>query len=484
MNKFKQGASNELQRGIKSWQIALIGTGGVVGSCYFLGLGPLIRDMGPAVLLAFLAVAMIVYGMMLSYAELLVNLPCKGSFISYSKEFLGQTLSVGIGWAFWFNWVCYVPSEAIAVAVVVNAFFPGNQAAYAIGALILLTIINLSAVSVFARIESALAIIKICIISLFCIISFGIWIGLWGSNGFLGGGVNFSGGDLGINFFPNGAGIVLTSMVVVIANFQGIEILGLAASETQNADRAVPAACKTATFLVMGLYLIPIIFILGVFPTGLATLDDVMFAQVFSYYHLDFWAAVMSAVVLFAAFSCANTGLYGAARCLYGLSTEGLAPQAFGRLDRHASPRNAVLFTLGAMWIVLMLGLSAGGTTLYESLLRISGFSGTLAWIGIIASQMRFRRRLLQNGYAPYSCLKAAVPKKQRWITVFSLVAQVICLVMLAFGEGQQSVFLIACMAVMLPMLISLLLGKLGRTYQNCSLDDNMCFAARFPVRK
>ena len=35
----QQGESQELKRGIKGWQVAFIGLGGVIGSCYFLGLG-------------------------------------------------------------------------------------------------------------------------------------------------------------------------------------------------------------------------------------------------------------------------------------------------------------------------------------------------------------------------------------------------------------------------------------------------------------
>lgn len=477
-----RSAAGELKRGIKGWQVSFIGLGGVIGSCYFLGLGALIRDMGPGVILAFMVVGLIVYGMMIAYAELLVNLPRKGSFVAYTSEFLGRTASVGIGWAFWFNWVCYVPSEAIAVAVVLNSLLPGNQAAYAIGALALLTVINLSAVDVFAKIESTLAIIKVCAILLFSVLAFGIWVGLWGSEGFLGTSINFS-GSFGADLFPHGVGVVLTSMVMVLVTFQGTEIVGLAAAETQDAEHTVPAACKSVTYRITGLYLLPILLILGVFPSGLATLDGSVFTQVLAYYHLDFWAAILSSVVLVAAFSCANTGFYGTVRCLYGLSAEGLAPRCFSRLDRRGSPRAAVLFTLGAMWIVLMLGLSAGGAALYESLLNVSGFTGTLAWIGIIASQLQFRRRLRRNGYDPEICLKAAVSRRQRAIPVFALVTQTACLVLLAFGKGQQFVFAIACLAVAIPILVSLLLRRLGRLPESPSAEDEADFETRFPPK-
>ena len=82
--------STELKRGIKSWQVAFIGLGGVIGSCYFLGVGWCIQVMGPAVFIAFAVVGLIVFGLMIAYAELLVNLPRKGSFVAYTNEFLGR----------------------------------------------------------------------------------------------------------------------------------------------------------------------------------------------------------------------------------------------------------------------------------------------------------------------------------------------------------------------------------------------------------
>lgn len=95
----------ELKRGIKGWQVAFIGLGGVIGSCYFQGVGECISKMGPAVIIAFLVVGVIVYGTMIAYAELLVNFPRTGSFVFYCKEFLSPAVSTSFGWAFWFNWV-------------------------------------------------------------------------------------------------------------------------------------------------------------------------------------------------------------------------------------------------------------------------------------------------------------------------------------------------------------------------------------------
>ena len=175
-NKVVGTEQQELKRGIKGWQVAFIGLGGVIGSCYFLGVGWCIQVMGPAVFLAFLIVGVIVFGLMIAYAELLVNLPRSGSFVAYTHEFLGPTLSVGMGWSFWFNWVCYCPSEAIAVSYALQAL-TGNTSpiayvAFAVGTMLALTIINCCAVDIFAKIESGLAITKVCVIILFILVAF------------------------------------------------------------------------------------------------------------------------------------------------------------------------------------------------------------------------------------------------------------------------------------------------------------------------
>ena len=472
--------TTELKRGIASWQVAFIGLGGVIGSCYFLGVGWTIQVMGPASFLAFAVVGVIVFGLMIAYAELLVNLPRKGSFIAYTSEFLGPTVSAGMGWSFWFNWVCYCPSEAIAVSFVLQEL-TGNTStvayvAFALGTMAALTLINLAAVDVFAKIESGLAITKVIVIIIFILVGFGIWVGIWGTpdsavvgaveDGFKGFGINFANESMYQNLFPNGFAICLVMMVVVLVTFQGTEIVGLAAAESKDPDVAVPKACRSVTYRIVGLYLVPILLVLLLYPTELGTDATPIFSDVMKAYGFDGLSIVFLAVVLVAAFSCANTGFYGTVRALYGLSVEGLAPKFLSNLTKTGNPRNSVLFTLLFMWIVLVLGLISEITglfaSLYGTLLCLSGFTGTLAWVGIIASQKRFRTKLKANGYNPDEILKARVKPGMAWIPWFAMIAQLACLIMLAFGDiidpegnagGGIVVFSVACAAVFLPML-------------------------------
>ncbi|MDO4545928.1 MAG: amino acid permease [Bacillota bacterium] len=501
----------ELKRGIRGWQVAFIGLGGVIGSCYFLGVGWCIQVMGPSVFIAFAVVGLIVFGLMIAYAELLVNLPRKGTFVAYTNEFLGPTLSVGMGWSFWFNWVCYVPSEAIAVSYVLQTLTGNNSAvayvAFALGTMAALTVINLCAVDVFAKIESGLAITKVIIIILFILLAFGIWVGLWGNpegqlttmavDGFKGMGINFGSGSIYHDLFPNGFAVVLILMVVVLVTFQGTEIVGLAAAESQNPDKSVPKACRSVTYRIVGLYLVPILLVLLIYPTEWATDERPVFSDVANAYGFSSFGYIFLAVVLVAAFSCANTGFYGTVRCMYGLSVEGLAPKFLSRLSKNQAPQRAVLFTLLFMWIVLVIGLVSELTgalaNLYGSLLSMSGFTGTLAWVGIIASQKRFRVRLKNNGYDPDTCLKARVKPAMAWIPWFAMIAQLACLLMLAFGDildpegnagGGIVIFCVASSAVIIPMIVYKIAKSQGKVGDIKALNkDEKTFEELFPKK-
>ena len=471
---------NELQRGIKGWQVTFIGLGGVIGSCYFLGIGVCVRTMGPAVLLGFAIVSFVIYAVMVAYAELLVNVPRTGSFISYTKEFLGPQWSIGMGWAFWCNWVAFVPSECIALASTVK-YMTGSDSpvlyvSVAVGALAVVTIINIAAVSLFSRVEGILGITKVSVIILFIVVAIGIWLGLWGNeNAFIGTSVNFGGAaSLMDELFPKGSLIVFTQMTLILVTCEGTELIGLAAAEAQDPEHSVPKACKSVIWRVLGLYLVPIILILLVYPWGNAHDDVPIFADICNSYGLPIMGFIMSAAVFVAAFSCSNSGFYGSVRGMYGLATEGLAPKFLTKVTKTGNPRNCVWLTMTCMWVIMILGLVSQLTgaleTLYASLLSLAGFTGTMCWIGICLSQVVMRRRLKQRGYDPKTCLKAKVNDKVAWLPLVAAIVQIVVLVMLVLED--QLVFGIAAGCTIVPMIIRYIKVKRGKARDVVKAND------------
>ena len=121
---------------------------------------------------------------------------------------------------------------------------------------------------------------------------------------------------------------------------------------------------------------------------------------------------------------------------------------------------------------------------LYTSLLSLSGFTGTLAWVGIILSHISLRKKLKKNGYDPETCLKARVKKGQTWIPYFAVIAQLICLIMLVFEDVL--IFLIACGAIVIPMIGYQIAKKTGhlRDSSEIASTNETPFEELFPPLK
>ncbi len=498
-----------LSRGIMPWHVSLIALGGIIGSCYFLGLGLTFSEMGPgAVLIAYAIAGLTVYGVMQSFAELLVNIPRRGSFVSYTREFMGDTASAGIGWAFWCNWVAYVPSEALATAVFMNYFItlPFENPAWStfvwgVLALALLTAVNLYHVKWFGHIESVLAIIKILAIAVFAICAIGIWFGLVGGSvhpfteegGFVGGQILLGGeGSVVEKLFPAGGMIIITYMIWTLVNFQGSEIVGLSAAETQDPATNVPLACRRVAFRIILIYLIPVFLLTLVVPYAEAGLDESIFAYTLGAYGLRWAAGLFTIVTLVAAFSCANSGLYGTVRALYGLSVEGMAPKFLSNLNRFSTPQNATIFTIVPIWLVFLLGFASqelglwgeGGLPLYANLLGISGFTGTLCWVGICISQVIFRKKLKDRGYEPNEVLTV----KAKWypgLAYFAIALQIGAMILLVFEDGGMPVVVISLIAIFLPIIIYGTQKKRGKIRTVVTLGaDEVTFDEKYPVKK
>ena len=175
----------------------MISLGGIIGSCYFLGAGYAIEQAGPAIILSYLFGGIIVLCVMLCLAELAGAEPISGSFVSYAKKNISSTWACGVGWAYWLNWMAYVPSEMIAAGIIMNNFVPEiSQLWWAIFFGLIVTIINLFQVDNFGDSEFWLSMIKVVALIVFCIVAGLIVLGVVGDQGYLGTSVLLSHGAL------------------------------------------------------------------------------------------------------------------------------------------------------------------------------------------------------------------------------------------------------------------------------------------------
>ena len=435
-----------MNRGLKNRHLQLISLGGVIGSGYFLGTGYVLEKAGPAAVIAYLLGGLIVLCVMLCLAELAVEKPISGSFVTYACEHISPTWACGVGWSYWATWVAYVPSEMIAAGIIMNGFIPEvSQLWWAVFFGLLVTIINLFHVDKFGECESWLSLVKIVALLAFSAVAALICLGAIGSQGALGASVLLGSGG----FAPNGYWAIGLTMVIILVNFQGTEIIGLAAGECEKPEESIPIAVRNVTWRIIALYIIPITLLVSILPWDRASLEESVFAAAMVQYGFTKFGALFAFVILTAAISCSNSGLYGAARALYALAKLDMAPRPFAELSRKGVPSKAILISICACWAVILLYSFDPNSAAYTYLLAVSGFTGAIAWISICWSQYRSRRRMIAQGREGE--LRYKTPFFP-YVTIFGIWAQVVCLVVMAFTPDLREAFCAGIPLLVLPM--------------------------------
>lgn len=470
----------EFRRALKDRHIQLIALGGIIGSGYFLGTGAVVHQVGPSVFLAYILGGLIIYLTMLCMGELAVAIPISGSFINYTADFISPTLGCGVGWSYWISWVAYIPAECVAGGIIMEHFTGVNGYVWAVCFGLLITYINMTEVGTFGEIEFWLALIKIIALFSFVVLAILIFCGIihgHHSKEIIGGKYIFDQGGL----FPNGGMALLTAMVLLLVNYQGSEIIGLAAGESIDPARMIPRAIRNVTFRILFIYIIPVFCLVLIFPWQKAGLNNSVFAEALNFYGLKWAGAAASFVTLTATLSCSNSGVYGIVRSLHALARNGMAPQILAKLNRNAVPQNAGVVTLISIWILLLAGYFFGQTMLYIALLLVSGFTGAIAWISLCWAQINFRKRLYLAGYTTDD-LRYKTPGSP-YTGIVAIILMVICLIFLLLNQAAsyKIAFLIGLTTLVIPMIIYKYLG-LHRNREKI-LASHVEFSDVFPTR-
>ncbi|GAB4164136.1 MAG: amino acid permease [Rickettsiaceae bacterium] len=441
------------KRGLKDRHVQLIALGGIIGSGYFLGTGEIINQVGPAVFLAYIFGGLIVYLTMLCMGELAVAIPISGSFVTYTADFISPSIACGVGWSYWISWVAYIPAECIAGGIIMEHFTGINGYAWAVLFGLFITYINITKVSMFGEIEFWLSLVKILALMAFVIIAIFIFLGIVHGPQpaeIIGG--KFIFGQDGL--FPKGVPALLTAMVLLLVNYQGSEIVGLAAGESVNPERMIPKAIRNVTLRILFIYIIPIFCLVMIFPWQKANLTNPVFADALNFYGLHWAGAATSFVTLSATLSCSNSGLYGIVRSLNALARGGMAPRKLSLLNHNAVPQNAVIITLIAIWTMLFIGYFFGQSVIYVALLLVSGFTGLMAWISICWAQINFRKRLYDSGYSVLD-LKFKTPGSP-YTGIVAIILMISCLFFLLLNDdaAYKIAFLIGFISFFLPVML------------------------------
>lgn len=485
-------SSESLERGISESQIGWVALGGIIGSCYFLGAGLVLEELGILAPIAFALTGLIVFAVMQALCELQVNLPNESSFVGYSKEFFGSTIACGIGITYISSLIFYVPSEAVAGGTIANMFVPSVPINVFAGLFLALILgLNLVQVSNFSAVSTIMAVSKVMAIGLFCVFAlfaiFGIFTNPVGMSILMPAiaekqamfGVGFMGV---VVFIGQMVMLMMSQSSILLVNYHGFEIVGLAAAETQNPAESIPKAARNAAYQIVGMFVIPMFLLCAIFPAAKAGVASSPFADALTANGFGWLAVVFTVVVLISAVSCANGAFYSGVRAIHGLAVEKLIPSRFSRLNSNSVPMNAALMMAFCCIVALVVSILNGDSNVYAALLSLSGITGTFCWISIGISLFEYRRTLENRGFDT-DTLK--VPANLTYVMMFGILVPFTGIVMMGFSEDYQLSYHISCAVLVLSLLIHKCCEVLGLTQDsNVEYDGQLTFDEMYPVTR
>ena len=381
-----------LKRGLQSRHIQLIALGGAIGTGLFLGVAQTIRLAGPSVLLGYAIAGVMAFFIMRQLGEMIVDEPVAGSFSHFADKYWGHAAGFVSGWNYWVIYILVSMAELSAIGIYMQYWWPALPTwVSARACFVIVNAINLTSVKSYGETEFWFAIVKVA--AIVGMILFGCWLLASGKAGPEASVANLW--RLG-GFFPNGVGGLVMSMAVIMFSFGGLELVGITAAEAQDPSRSIPRATNQVIYRILIFYVGALGVLLSLYPWDKVATGGSPFVLIFREMNSTLVANVLNVIVLTAALSVYNSGVYANSRMLYGLAQQGNAPRAL----LNVSGRGIPLAALGVSAVVtaacVVINYVVPGRA-FGMLMGLAVSALVINWAMISIIHLMFRRQKRAN---------------------------------------------------------------------------------------
>lgn len=384
-----------LRRSMTANQMEMISLGGAIGVGLFMGATSTIKWTGPSVIFAYMFVGLILYIVMRALGEMVYVNPGTGSFADYATEYVHPLAGYMAKWANVFEYIVVGMSEVVAATEYLKYWWPHTNSFIA-GIIVILFLVaaNLTSAKAYGSLEFWFAMIKVVTIIMMIILGFAIIFLGWGNGGHPVGLSNlWSHGG----FFTGGFRGFFFSMSIIVGSYQGIELLGISAGEVANPQKAIVKSVKSVLLRILIFYVGAIFVIVTIYPWNQLSSIGSPFVSTFAKVGITTAASVINFVVLTAALSGANSGIYSSSRMLFKLAHEGDAPKILGRLSKRVVPDATILGISGGILLGFIVDTvasiySKSTSNLFVVVFSSSVLPGMVPWFVILLAELRFRK--------------------------------------------------------------------------------------------
>ena len=378
-------------KSLKPRQIQMIAIGGAIGTGLFMGAGSRLHDAGPGLFITYAVCGVFVFFILRALGELVLHRPSSGSFVSYAREFFGEKTAFVTGWLYFFNWAATAIVDVTAVALYVHYWGMFSSIPQWLIALIALGIVltmNVISVKLFGEMEFWASIIKVTALVTFLVV--GIV--------FLAGRFDIEGQPTGFSVISDNGGLFPTglfSLVIVTSGvifaYAAVELVGTAAGETAEPAKVMPRAINSVIIRIAVFYVGSLIVLALLLPYTTYHAGESPFVTFFSKIGVPAAGGIMNLVVLTAAMSSLNAGLYSTGRTLRSMALNGTAPSFTGKMNRNGVPFGGIALTGALTMLGVVLNLFVPEEA-FNIALDLSALGIISTWAMIVACQIQLYR--------------------------------------------------------------------------------------------
>ncbi|MDR0724277.1 MAG: amino acid permease [Endomicrobium sp.] len=400
-----QPQESTLKRKLKNRHIQFIALGGSIGTGLFLGTGSAIFTAGPSVLLGYLISGITIFLIMRQLGEMDTEEPMAGSFSYFAYKYWGKFPGFLAGWNYWIVYVLIGITELTAIAAYAQYWFP-HLATWktALFFFVLINTVNLITVKAYGEIEFWFSIIKI--VAICAMILTGSYIlflnpslvnganvtNLWSS-------MTGAENSLFNGIFPNGLWGLITAIPIITFAFGGLELIGIAASETENPKKNIPKAVNQSVFRILIFYIGSIVILLSLYHWSKLTPESSPFVLIFDKIGFKYIAWTLNFIVLTAALSVYNSCIYSNSRMLYGLALQDNASKILTKTTKRGIPIYAIIVsTILTFFVVPLNYFVPNWFDAFKMIMSFVVVCALLSWGMITISHMKFKKqKIVEN---------------------------------------------------------------------------------------
>lgn len=384
--------ARQLHRELNNRHIQLIAIGGAIGTGLFLGSGQTISLTGPSLLFTYMIIGMILFAFMRALGELLLSNTKFNSFVDIANEYIGPFGGFVIGWTYWICWIVSSMSDLTAMGQYFAFWYP--QVPHWLTVLFIVLILisfNLLGARLFGELEFWFSIIKVVTIVAMVIVGLVLIFFSFKTHY---GHASFTNLVKHGGMFPHGAFGFLMSFQIAVYSFIGIELIGVTAGETKDPQKTIPKAINNVPIRILLFYIGGLLVIMSVIPWNSIDPDSSPFVKLFTLIGIPFAAGIVNFVVLTAAASATNSGIYSNSRILFGLSKQGLGPKVLSKTNSNGVPYLSMFVSSFTLLVAALLNfIFPDAIQLFIYVTTLSTVLFLVVWAMIIVSYIIYVKK-------------------------------------------------------------------------------------------